>query len=114
MDDFEKARHTLAEARIREAIARGELDHLKGSGKPLNLDDGLMLLEPHERFAYIVMKNSGTLPEEVSLRKKIEELVESSEFHQLSGEKLKELAERIENLRLMENVRKELRLGEGK
>ena len=36
----------LAEARIEEAIARGELDGLPGAGRPLVLDDDRLI----ERF----------------------------------------------------------------
>ncbi|UJR55974.1 DUF1992 domain-containing protein [Dickeya zeae] len=57
-----------AERHILEAQKRGELDHLSGSGKPLQLDDNSAV--PSElRSAYHLMKNSGFLPPELSTRK---------------------------------------------
>ncbi|WOA53337.1 DnaJ family domain-containing protein [Dickeya solani] len=57
-----------AERHIIEAQKRGELDHLPGSGKPLQLDDNSAV--PAElRSAYRLMKNSGFLPPELSDRK---------------------------------------------
>ncbi|QIZ49716.1 DUF1992 domain-containing protein [Dickeya zeae] len=57
-----------AERHILEAQKRGELDHLSGSGKPLQLDDNSAV--PAElRSAYHLMKNSGFLPPELSARK---------------------------------------------
>ncbi|QWT42307.1 DUF1992 domain-containing protein [Dickeya dadantii] len=57
-----------AERHIIEAQKRGELDHLPGSGKPLQLDDNSAV--PAElRSAYHLMKNAGFLPPELSARK---------------------------------------------
>ncbi|WP_027710759.1 DnaJ family domain-containing protein [Dickeya chrysanthemi] len=57
-----------AERHILEAHKRGELEHLSGSGKPLQLDDNSAV--PAElRSAYHLMKNSGFLPPELSARK---------------------------------------------
>ena len=41
MLDFE----AIAEQRIRDALARGEFDHLPGAGKPLQLDDDSLIPE---------------------------------------------------------------------
>src|SRR5262245_12455488 len=61
---------TIAEARIREAIARGELDDLPGSGKPLELE--VLSHVPEDRRAgYLLLKNAGVLPEEMRLRKEM-------------------------------------------
>ena len=60
----------IAEQKITEAILNGELDNLPGQGQPLRLDDDCSV--PEElRVAYRVLKNSGFLPAEVSLRKEI-------------------------------------------
>ncbi|MCO7254542.1 DUF1992 domain-containing protein [Dickeya oryzae] len=57
-----------AERHILEAQKRGELENLSGSGKPLQLDDNSAV--PAElRSAYHLMKNSGFLPPELSVRK---------------------------------------------
>lgn len=60
----------LAEARIEEAIERGELDDLPGAGRPLVLDDDSMI-PPELRAAYRLLKNSGHIPPELQLRKDI-------------------------------------------
>lgn len=62
----------IAEARIQEAIERGELRDLPGEGKPLSLDDDSAV--PEElRVAYRVLKNAGFLPPELQLRKEVRE-----------------------------------------
>ena len=65
----------LAEARIQEAMARGELSNLPGEGQPLQLDDRMSV--PEElRVAYRLLKNAGFLPPEVQLRRDIAEAEE--------------------------------------
>ena len=60
----------LAESRIREAIERGEFDDLAGAGKPVRLDDDLLV--PEElRVAYRLLRNSGHLPPEIELMREI-------------------------------------------
>ena len=54
----------IAEARIQEAIDRGELHGLPGEGKPLRLEDDSAI--PEElRAAYRLLKNAGFLPPEL-------------------------------------------------
>jgi hypothetical protein len=54
----------IAERKIAEAIARGELDDLPGAGRPLELDDDRLI--PGElRMAYRILKNAGYAPAEV-------------------------------------------------
>jgi hypothetical protein len=56
----------IAENKIREAIARGEFDHLVGAGKPIDLEE--YFRTPEElRMAYSVLKGAKCLPEEVQL-----------------------------------------------
>ena len=63
----------LAERRIEEAIARGELDDLPGAGRPLALDDDAFV--PEElRVAYRILKNAGYVPPEVQTLNEISEL----------------------------------------
>jgi hypothetical protein len=63
----------IAEARIREANERGELDDLPGAGMPLRLDDDRMVPE-HLRAAYRLLKNAGYLPPEVQLLREIRDI----------------------------------------
>jgi len=60
----------IAEARIRDAIERGELDDLAGKGKPLALED-LSRVPEDLRVGYLLLKNAGILPEEMTLRKEM-------------------------------------------
>ena len=64
----------LAEARIEEAIAQGELDHLPGAGQPLLLDDDRLVPEAI-RSAYRILHNAGLLPPEVEARREVAGLV---------------------------------------
>lgn len=64
---------SIAEQRIQEALARGELVDLPGSGRPLDLDDDRLV--PEElRMVYRILKNSGYVPPEVQTLKDIAEL----------------------------------------
>ncbi len=69
MSPFEKA----AEKMIREAMERGEFDHLSGKGKPIDLT--AYFDTPEEvRLAYSILKNAGMVPREAELLKEIAEL----------------------------------------
>jgi len=60
----------IAEARIREAIARGDFADLPGRGKPLAVED-LSRVPEDLRAGYIFLKNAGVLPEVMVLRKEM-------------------------------------------
>jgi len=60
----------IAEEKIREAIASGELENLPGKGRPL-LPEDLSRVPEELRAAYIILKNAGVLPEELQLKKEI-------------------------------------------
>ncbi len=59
----------IVEERIRQAQKEGAFDDLPGAHKPLKFDD-MNVPEPY-RLAYKILKNSGFLPPEVELKKKI-------------------------------------------
>lgn len=63
----------LAEQRILDAIARGELDQLPGAGKPLEFEDD-PFVSPEQRMLNRVLRNAGFAPAEVALRRDIAEL----------------------------------------
>lgn len=94
----------IAEQRIREASARGELDNLPGAGQPLNLDDDLLV--PEElRMAYRILKNAGYVPPEVQALKEIAELermiqhLEQGEQRTLALRKLRVLSLQLDSRR---------------
>lgn len=63
----------LAERRISEAIARGELDDLPGTGKPLRLEDDTLV--PEElRAAYRLLRTAGYVPPDVQLAHEIRDV----------------------------------------
>jgi len=57
----------IAEARIQEALAKGELKTAAGDGKRLELDD-LSRVPDDLRAGYLLLKGSGYLPPELELR----------------------------------------------
>lgn len=60
----------VAEARLAEAIARGDFADLPGFGKPLDLED-LSGVAPELRAGYLLLKGAGVLPEEMQVRKEL-------------------------------------------
>ena len=60
----------IAEQKIMDTLLKGDLDNLAGQGQPLHLDDDSFVPEEF-RVAYRLLKNSGFLPPEASLRKEI-------------------------------------------
>ncbi len=79
---FEK----LVEQRIKQAQEKGEFDNLEGTNKPLKFEDEHI---PQElRLAHKILKNSGFLPPEIELKKKI------SNTEQLLDEALVDTPER--------------------
>ncbi|MCG8608561.1 DUF1992 domain-containing protein [bacterium] len=68
---FEK----IAEARIKEALEKGQLDGLPGQGAPIDLSD-YFASPPHLRMAFQLLRDSGFTPHEVELLREIHELKE--------------------------------------
>ncbi len=62
----------LAEHQIRKAEAEGQLDHLKGAGKPLKPESG----ESADAAGFRIMAEAGVLPREIQLRKERDALLE--------------------------------------
>jgi Domain of unknown function (DUF1992) len=58
----------IAEAKILEAMQRGEFDDLPGAGRPLELED-LSRIPPHLRLGFKVLHNANVLPPEMELRR---------------------------------------------
>jgi len=63
----------IAERKIAEAVARGELANLPGEGRPLALEDDALVPEDL-RAAYRILKNAGYVPPEVEALTEIAQL----------------------------------------
>ncbi len=63
----------IAEARINEAMARGEFDNLPGAGKPLQLDEYFSTPED-VRIGFALLRNANCAPAEVELLNEIARL----------------------------------------
>jgi hypothetical protein len=93
----------IAEERIREAMARGEFANLPGSGKPLHLEDDVMIPEDL-RVAYKILKNAGCIPPELELRKEIltlRDLLRTIEDDDAKRDKIRELNYKLLKLSIM-------------
>lgn len=86
----------LIEKRISQAERNGDFQNLPSKGKPLAFDDNLFV-SPEQRLYNYVLKNSGMLPNEIVVRKRIFELKRkinkikqqnSSDFHNDKSYKL--------------------------
>ena len=69
------SKDTLVERKIKVAIAQGKFKNLSGHGKPLNLESYVNVPEAF-KITYQMLKNAGYVPEEVQLKKEIEEIKE--------------------------------------
>ena len=87
----------LAEERIRQAQEAGAFDDLPGAGEPLPAEEAPLVPEAL-RVAYRILRNSGHLPPEVTLRKEIRE-VESLIAQAVSVETRRHAVRRLELLR---------------
>ena len=99
------------EMKIRKAMAEGEFDNLKGKGKPLDLDKYSQISE-HTRIAYHVLRNADFVPEEVRLKKEMEELKEQIKECKSEDEKetlMKELADISQQFHFMMEYNKQFR-----
>jgi|SRR5208283_589730 len=82
----------IAEAKISEAMKRGEFDNLSGAGKPLCLEDETWVPEDL-RAAHKVLKNAGCLPLELEIRKEIITLKDLIDTIDDDKERLKKIRE---------------------
>jgi hypothetical protein len=71
---------------IREGMARGEFDNLKGRGKPLNLDDYFNTPEDM-RMGFSMLKSNDFVPEEVEIMNEIAALKEQIDAAQNEEER---------------------------
>lgn len=65
----------IIERNIKKAMDQGAFDDLPGKGKAQQLTD-LRFIPPEQRAAFLALRNSGSLPPEMELRKEIASLEE--------------------------------------
>ncbi len=90
----------LAEAKIREAEARGELRNLAGEGKPLDLTDD-PLVDSSLAAINRVLKNAGFLPPQIQHLADLEtalQLIEGTSCPQIRRRQLAKLLTRVRQL----------------
>ncbi len=93
----------MAEEKIKQAIRDGELDDLPGKGKKQELED-LSAIPEDMRTSYLMMKNSGYLPDEVRLQKELISLQEMMDLAKDPEQKegyRKQLSEKEIQLRML-------------
>lgn len=97
----------IVEALIQEAMQRGEFDHLRSKGRPIDLSDYFNTPEDL-RLAYSLLKNAHLLPREAELLK---ELAALKQQEALTGDEGKHrlLRRQIEHRQIELNVRLERR-----
>ncbi len=78
----------IIEAKIREALARGEDANLPGKGKPIDLD-GYFATPEHLRMAFSVLRSADVVPEELEILKEIHRLKSLEEASSDEAEKLR-------------------------
>ena len=85
----------LIDINFKQAMAEGEFENIPGIGKPIYLRNYYDLPE-HLNMAYQMFKNSGFVPEEVRLKKEMEELrekIKSCKIEDTKKKLLKQLTE---------------------
>lgn len=82
------------EDRIRAAAARGEFQGLPGEGRPLQLEDDLLV--PVElRMAYRILRNAGAVPPEIAALREANELAAAA-AGEIDGSRRRAALKRLE------------------
>ena len=89
MDIFRK----IAERKIKEAMEEGEFDDLPLKGQPLR--DHLEQVPEEHRSAFRILKNANVLPEEIQLKREMEEIRQALAAPGLDEEQRQELVRRL-------------------
>jgi hypothetical protein len=86
------------EDRIRAAVARGEFLGLPGEGRPLQLEDDLLV--PAElRMAYRILRNAGAVPPEIAMLREANDAAAAA-AGELDGHRRRAALARLEALLL--------------
>lgn len=100
-----------AERKILAAIAKGELDDYKGKGEPFPdefWEECNPLIPEELRHLYKFYKNASIVPEEITLKKELEELrLKLKDDQNLSEDERKKLVDKISQKELEFNIKME-------
>ncbi|MBZ4021498.1 DUF1992 domain-containing protein [Rhodobacter sp. TJ_12] len=95
----------MAERQILKAQAEGQLDDLKGAGKPLNMaGDGSA-----DAIGFRIMAEAGALPREIQLRKAVEEQTRILAAAPADEEGRKQAMKKLADLQLRLDIEQEAR-----
>ena len=95
----------LAEHKIQKARAEGQLDGLKGAGKPLSVDQGDNIVSAGFR----IMAREGVIPREIELKKQVEEQRRRLNTEDDPAQRKREM-KRLADLELLLTIEREARL----
>src|SRR5262249_12030657 len=76
---------SIAERKIREAMAQGEFDHLAGRGKPLDLEEN-PFEDPSLRMGHRLLRNNGFAPAWIEEAKDLQREIDAALLAPGSGE----------------------------
>jgi hypothetical protein len=98
----------LSERQIQKALAEGKLSRLAGEGKPLPDRPEAAFVDPGEAVGYRIMHEHGALPEEIALRKAVEEA--KADYARAAGDEARRQAmARIAELQMRLSIAEEAR-----
>ena len=86
----------IAERKIREAMAEGAFDNLRGQGRPLNLEEN-PYEDPSLRMAHRLLRNNGFAPPWVEEAKDLQREIDAA-LQQLAAGSLHRFRERISDI----------------
>lgn len=104
----------MAERRMLKARAEGQFGHLEGEGKPLPDRSGEAHLSAGEAVGFRMMAAAGVLPEEIVLKKQVEEArAQLAAVQGTEGEKaaMARLSELMMKQAIAEEARRQFRKG---
>ena len=100
MDEF----RSIAERKIREAVAEGAFENLHGKGRPIDLDEN-PYEDPSLRMGHRLLRNNGFAPPWMEEAKDLERAIEESERELIRTRAIAEFRQRTValNRRILEH-----------
>ena len=100
--------HRLTEARIRKAEAEGTLSGLAGEGRLLPERPGDALIDPSDAVGYRIMAEAGALPEEITLKARLDAARADWQAATIEADKRRHMA-RIADLQMRYEIARDAR-----